>query len=63
MKFVDRVPKYPGRYRVVHADGSIEYITMTRADEPSNTGTLLNAETFNGMIAELQSPVLDAEVV
>ena len=63
MKFVDRVPKYPGRYRVEHADGTVEYITMTRADEPSNAGTLLNAETFNGMIAELQSPVLEAEVV
>lgn len=63
MKFVDRVPKYPGRYRVVHADGTVEYITMTRADEPSTAGTLLNAETFNAMIAEMQSPVCEAEVV
>lgn len=63
MKFVDRVPTKPGRYRVIHADGTVEYITMTKADEPSVAGTLLNAETLNAAFAELQSPVLDAEVV
>jgi hypothetical protein len=54
-KFVDRQSAYPNRYKVTKADGTIEYITLERADEPTVVGTPLNAETFNKIIDELSS--------
>ena len=63
MKFVDRESRYPGRYKLVTADGEVLYVTLTRDDEPTKEGTFMNAETFNTLIGELQSPVLDATVV
>jgi hypothetical protein len=48
-KFVDRQSAYPNRYKITRADGSTEYITLERADEPVVVGTPLNAETFNGI--------------
>lgn len=38
----DRVPKYPGRVRMTRADGTAEYVTLTRADEPQVEGDALN---------------------
>lgn len=38
----DRIPKYPGRMKLTHADGTVEYVTMERADEAVEEGTPLN---------------------
>lgn len=38
----DRVPKYPGRMKLTHSDGTVEYVTIERADEPVEEGTPLN---------------------
>lgn len=40
----DRVPKYPGRVKITRANGTTEYVTIERADEPvsGNEGTPLN---------------------
>lgn len=45
--FIDRQSTKPGRYKVTKEDGSSEYITLERADEPSVEGTPLNAATLN----------------
>lgn len=42
----DRVPTYPGRVKMTKEDGSVEYVTMERADEPTQVGTPLNKNTF-----------------
>lgn len=54
-KFVDRQSAYPNRYKITRADGTVEYVTLERADEPTVAGTPLNAETFNKIIEELSS--------
>lgn len=38
----DRVSTQPGRVKITHDDGTIEYVTLERADEPTQTGTPLN---------------------
>lgn len=47
VNFVDRVSTYPNRYKVTREDGTTEYLTLERADEPTVVGTPLNATTFN----------------
>lgn len=44
----DRVPKYPGRVKITRSDGTSEYVTIERADEPvsGNEGTPLNKATL-----------------
>ena len=43
----DRLPKYPGRVRIVPEDGSAAfYAVMTRADEPTEEGTALNKKNL-----------------
>ena len=42
----DRVPTQPNRVKITHADGSTEYVTWERADEPNQTGTPLNKATL-----------------
>ena len=54
-KFVDREALYPNRYKITRGDGSVEYVTIERADEPTVAGTPLNAETLNGIIDALNS--------
>ncbi len=46
----DRVPKYPGRYKVTYANGSSAYVTLERADSPvsGNEGTPLNKDSLLG---------------
>lgn len=53
MEFVDRQSTYPNRYKITRADGSTEFVTLERADEPTVAGTPLNAETFNSLFADL----------
>ncbi len=42
----DRIPTYPGRVKITHADGSSELATVERADEPVDEGTPLNKSTL-----------------
>lgn len=63
-KFSDRKSTYPNRYKVTRSDGTIEYITLERADEPTVVGTPLNAVTFNEIIDELTNKIPgDAPIV
>ena len=48
--FKDRESNFPGRFLVTDAEGNSYYLTLTRADEPVNAGTPLNAATFNKLI-------------
>lgn len=52
-KFVDRKSTYPNRYKITKADGTVEYVTLERADQPTVAGTPLNAETFNKVVNEI----------
>jgi hypothetical protein len=47
MVFEDRISKYPGRWTLVHEDGSSEVATLVRNDEPIKDGTPINASTLN----------------
>nr|DAW07865.1 MAG TPA: hypothetical protein [Caudoviricetes sp.] len=42
----DRVPQNPGRMKITHADGTSEYVTLERADNPTQIGTPLNKNTL-----------------
>ena len=44
---IDRVPTKPGRVKLTKEDGSIEYVTTERADEPTEPGTPLNKALFD----------------
>lgn len=52
MVFEDRISAYPGRYTMTDENGKVSYVVMERADEPTQEGTPLNAETFNKMQEE-----------
>lgn len=52
-QFVDRKSTYPNRFKITRADGSSEFVTLERADDPTVAGTPLNAETFNKIVEEL----------
>lgn len=45
--FRDRKANRPNRYKVVPDSGSPYYVTLERADEPSEIGTPINAENLN----------------
>lgn len=49
MNWEDRVPTYPNRYKIVKEDGSFEYVTLERADEPTVEGTPINAVNMNAL--------------
>ncbi len=42
----DRIPTQPGRVKITHADGTSEYVTWERADEPTQEGTPINKATL-----------------
>ena len=50
MEFKDRNPTKPNRFRVLLEDGTYYYAVLERADEPTEIGTPLNAETLNGLL-------------
>lgn len=51
--FKDRKPTRPNRYLVTPENGgSPYYVTLTRADEPTEEGTALNAETLNRFLTK-----------
>ena len=53
MEFIDRVSAYPNRYTMTDENGISSHVILERADEPTTPGTPLNADTFNGMVANL----------
>lgn len=60
--FTDRESTYPNRFLVTPESGDSYYLTLERADEPTVTGTPLNAETFNALIADLTAMAEDAGI-
>ena len=42
----DRIPTQPGRVKITHADGTSEYVTWERADDPTQEGTPINKATL-----------------
>ena len=50
---VDRVSTYPGRVKLTRADGSVEYVTWERADEPTVPGTPINKALFESIKADI----------
>ena len=55
--FQDRVPTYPNRYKVTKTNGTSEFVTLERADEPTVVGTALNANTFNSAFSEIEDKI------
>ena len=49
----DRVSTYPGRVKLTRADGSSEYVTIERADAPTQEGTPINKALFDSILADL----------
>lgn len=49
----DRVPTYPGRMKLSRADGTVEYVTMERADAPTEEGTPINKALFDSIKADM----------
>lgn len=56
--FVDRESRYPNRYKVTKSNGTSEYVTLERADEPTVVGTPLNAATLNMVTSKEWNAVL-----
>lgn len=55
--FVDRKPTRPNRYLVTPENGDAPYyITLTRADEPTEEGSALNAEMLNRFLTKDFAP-------
>lgn len=49
IQVVDRVPTYPNRIKITHSDGTSEYVTWERADEPVVEGTPINRALFESI--------------
>ncbi len=52
---VDRVPTRPGRVKITHSNGTVEYVTIERADEPTQAGTPLNKVLFDSIKADFET--------
>lgn len=50
---VDRVSTYPGRVKLTKADGTSEYVTWERADQPTVEGTPINKALFDSIAADI----------
>lgn len=42
----DRIPALPGRVKMTMPDGTVQYVVLERADEPTQVGTPLNKATL-----------------
>lgn len=42
INFINRVPTRPNRKKITKEDGSVEYVTIEYADEPTEAGTPIN---------------------
>ena len=54
--FVDRKANRPNRYKVTPDSGNEYFVTLERADEPTEMGTPINAETLNKLYGEDNKP-------
>lgn len=50
---LDRVPTRAGRIKITHDDGTSEYVTIERADEPVEIGTPINKALFDSIQADI----------
>ena len=50
LEFKDRVPRYPGRIKLMPVEGQPDMFTMERTDEPIVTGTPINKAAFDSII-------------
>lgn len=50
---VDRVPTYPNRIKITREDGSTEFVTWERADEPTVSGTPINKALFDSIVQDI----------
>lgn len=48
--FIDRKPTRPNRYKITPENGEPYYVTLERADEPTEEGTKLNAAALNNLL-------------
>lgn len=55
--FVDRKPTRPNRYKITRENGETYYVTLERADEPTEVGTPLNATTLNELVATIADKI------
>lgn len=53
----DRVPTYPGRVKLTKADGTVEYVTLERADAPTQEGTPINKALFDSIETDIDGKV------
>lgn len=53
----DRLPTLPGRWLVTHEDNTTEYVTVTRADEPTEAGTSFNKALFGNLQGDVYTGV------
>ena len=53
----DRVPTYPGRVKLTKSDGTSEYVTIERADAPTQEGTPINKALFDSIKDDLSGKV------
>lgn len=49
----DRVSTYPGRMKLTRANGTVEYVTLERADAPTQEGTPINKALFDSIEADI----------
>lgn len=52
IEVIDRVPTYPNRIKITRSDGTSEYVTWERADEPTVEGTPINKALFDSIAAD-----------
>lgn len=50
---VDRVPTYPNRIKLIKSNGTSEFVTWERADEPIVEGTPINKELFDSIANDI----------
>ena len=60
--FLNRQPTRAGRRKIIYEDGTVEYVTVEMADEPTVEGTFLNREAFMALQGfEETETVFDAD--
>ena len=53
----DRVSTYPGRVKLTKTNGSSEYVTLERADAPTQEGTPINKALFDSIEDDINGKV------
>lgn len=53
----DRVSTYPGRVKLTKTNGSSEYVTLERADAPTQDGTPINKVLFDSIQVDLDDKI------